>query len=420
MLKIFILVYNMVVLIFLAPILIAIALSGKRNRNDFFYKIKERLVIYENNPVFDKNKKTVWVHCASLGEARAVEPMMEKLKQYNIAVTVITKSAREYVSKLSYVKFCALAPVDLYPFAAKAVSKIKPDILLVVETEFWPSLIYCASAANAKIITVNGRLSKTAFPYYKATSAVWKIFLKPVTRILVRNEQDYERFSAITDMAGKIEITGNIKYDRDWRSEGFDRSTIGFDGKYFLFTAGSTRDGEEEIILDVFEKLKQKYINLRLIIAPRHISRVPEIEALIKNKNIKYTLFSDSDKKQEDILLVDVFGKLQMLYSVSDLVFIGGSLIKKGGQNPIEASAYAKPVIFGQHMYNFENEAKLLKNCAGAFEVSDAASLEETADRLISDEDLRIMTGNKGFKAVEEQKGAINKNLEIIEKYINE
>lgn len=419
MIKIFLIFYNLFLLVFLVPILFGIALSGKRNRKDFFYCIKERLAL-QNIPQFDKNKKTVWIHCASLGEARAVEPMMEKLQEYNVVITVITKSAREYVSKFKSVAFYSLAPVDIYPFVKKVMLKIKPDVLLLIETEFWPNLIYCANKANIKIITVNGRLSKSAFPYYKATSCFWRKFLNLISRILVRNEQDYERFVKISGSSEKIEITGNIKYDRDWTNEKAGRESLGYGKDDFILTAGSTRKGEEKILLNVFKKLKNKYNNLKLIIAPRHISRVNEIINIINEKKAEYSLFSNINKKNKDILILDVFGKLQMLYSVSDIVFIGGSVVKKGGQNPIEASAYAKPTVFGKYMYNFDSESKLLKEAGASFEVSDENDLEIKIDKLLSDKQLRTDMGQKSLKIVEQQTGAINKNIEIIKKYINE
>lgn len=419
MIKIFLIFYNLFLLVFLVPILFGIALSGKRNRKDFFYCIKERLAI-QNIPQLDKNKKTVWIHCASLGEARAVEPMMENLQEYNIVITTITKSAREYVSQFKSVDFYALAPVDIYPFVKKVISKIKPDILLLIETEFWPNLIYCANKANIKIITVNGRLSKSAFPYYKATSYFWRKFLNLISRILVRNEQDYERFVKITGSSEKVEITGNIKYDRNWTNEKTDRESLGYHKDDLILVVGSTRKSEERILLNVFEKLKNKYNSLKLIIAPRHISRVNEIVNIIHEKKLEYSLFSNINKNNKDILILDVFGKLQMLYSVSDIVFIGGSVVKKGGQNPIEASAYAKPTVFGKYMYNFDSESKLLKEAGASFEVSDENDLEIKIDKLLSDKQLRISMGQKALKIVENQAGAINKNIEIIKKYINE
>ncbi|MDD5020651.1 MAG: glycosyltransferase N-terminal domain-containing protein [Endomicrobiaceae bacterium] len=420
MVKIFLIIYNLFLLIFLVPILLGIVLSGKRNRKDFFYCIKERLACYDM-PQLDKNKKTVWIHCASLGEARAVEPMMDKLQEYNVVITAITKSAREYISKLKSVDFYALAPVDIYPFVAKVIKKIKPDMLLLIETEFWPSLLYCANKSNVKIVTVNGRLSKSAFPYYKLSSFFWRKFLNLISHILVRNEQDYERFIKITGSSEKIKITGNIKYDRDWTNEKTNRESLGYRNDDLILIAGSTRKDEEKILLNAFEKLKNKYNNLKLIIAPRHISRVNEIVNIIQEKKLEYSLFSTINKNNnKNVLMLDVFGKLQMLYSVSDIVFIGGSIIKKGGQNPIEPSAYAKPTIFGKYMYNFDTESKLLKDAGASFEVSDENDLQVKIDQLLADKQLRISMGQKSLKVVENQTGAINKNIGIIKKYIDE
>lgn len=415
MVHIFLLLYNLLLIAFLIPILLVIILSGKRNRKEFFYCIFERLACYKNFNL-DKNKKTVWIHCASLGEARAVEPMLDKLADYNIVLTSITKSAREYLIQLNKANYVALAPVDLYPFVISAVSKIKPDMLILIETEIWPSLIYCVKKYGAKVVVVNGRISKTAFKYYKMTSLFWKKFINLTDAVLVRNEIDFKYFKEILGSQEKLKITGNIKYDRNWQSGALTRAVLNYDEQDLIFVAGSTKAKEENILADVYLNLKNKYKNLKLIIAPRHITRIPEIENILKQKNIKYSLMSKG--VNEAVTLVDVFGKLQGLYSVADVVFVGGSLINSGGQNPIEPSAYAKPVIFGKYMFNFESEAALLKQNNAAFEVSDAKELEETVDKLLSDKNFCEQAGKNALAVVEEQKGNIDRNINLIKQWI--
>ena len=416
MLNILLIFYNCLLLVFLVPILLAIVLAGKKNRQEFFYHIKERLSCW-NIPQLDKNKKTVWIHCASLGEAKAVEPMIPHLQEYNIIVSTITKSAREYVSKIKGISYFALAPVDVYPFIYSILKKIKPNILILIETEFWPSMITCANKIGTKIITVNGRISKGAFPYYKLTKFFWKPFLNLITFISVRNEHDYNRFVTLTNNKEKIGITGNIKYDRDFTSETITKESLFFNPNDLILTAGSTREGEEETVVTVFIKLKEKFTNLKLIIAPRHISRVNEVSSLLKKNNLSFELFSKLTDTKKDVIIVDVFGKLQTIYSISNIVFIGGSIVNKGGQNPIEAAAYSKPIIFGKYMYNFENESASLKN-NGAFEINSKEEFLDIATKLLSDTELRKEVGNKAFEVVKSQKGAIEKNIKIIKSFI--
>ena len=416
MINILLVFYNCLLLIFLVPILLAIILAGKKNRQEFFYCIKERLSCW-NIPQLDKNKKTVWIHCASLGEAKAVEPMIPHLQEYNIIVSTITKSAREYVAKIKGISYFALAPVDLYPFIASILKKIKPDVLILIETEFWPSMITCANKIGTKIITVNGRISKGAFPYYKLTKFFWKPFLNLITFISVRNEHDYNRFFALTNNKEKVGITGNIKYDRDFISEKISKKDLFFNTDDLIFTAGSTREGEEETVVNIFIKLKEKFNNLKLIVAPRHIARVNEISSIMKKNNLSFELFSKLTDAKKDVIIIDVFGKLQTIYSISDIVFIGGSIVNKGGQNPIEAAAYSKPIIFGKYMFNFENESASLKN-NGAFEINSKEDFFDIATKLLSDKNFRQEIGNKAFEVVKSQKGAIEKNIKIIKEYL--
>ncbi len=416
MVNILLIFYNCILLIFLVPILLAIVLAGKKNRQEFFYCIKERLSCW-NIPQLDKNKKTVWIHCASLGEAKAVEPMIPHLQEYNVIVSTITKSAREYVAKIKGISFFALAPVDVYPFIATILKKIKPDVLILIETEFWPSMITCANKIGTKIITVNGRISKGAFPYYKLTKFFWKPFLNLITYISVRNQHDYDRFVALTNNKDKVGITGNIKYDRDFKSETITKEDLFFDTNDLIFTAGSTREGEESVIVKTFLQLKKKFTNLKLIVAPRHIARVNEISNLFKKNNLSFELFSKLTDAKKDVIIIDVFGKLQTIYSISDIVFIGGSIVNKGGQNPIEAAAYSKPIIFGKYMFNFENESASLKN-NGAFEINNQQEFFDIATKLLSDSDFRQNVGNKALEVVKSQKGAIEKNIKIIKEYL--
>ena len=416
MVNILLIFYNCLLLIFLGPILLAIVLAGKKNRQEFFYHIKERLSCW-NIPQLDKNKKTVWIHCASLGEAKAVEPMIPLLQEYNIIVSTITKSAREYVAKIKGISYFALAPVDVYPFIATILKRVKPNVLILIETEFWPSMITCANKIGTKIITVNGRISKGAFPYYKLTKFFWKTFLNLITYISVRNEHDYERFVTLINNKEKVGITGNIKYDRDFTSETITKENLFFNSSDLILTAGSTREGEESIIVKAFLQLKEKFTNLKLIVAPRHIARVNEISSIMKKNNLSFELFSKLTDSKKDVIIIDVFGKLQTIYSISDIVFIGGSIVNKGGQNPIEAAAYSKPIIFGKYMYNFESESASLKN-NGAFEINNQQEFVDIATKLLKDTDLRKEVGNKALEVVKSQKGAIEKNIKIIKEYL--
>ena len=417
MIQIILFFYNLLLIILLFPILLAIALSGKKNRQDFFYCIKERLAITDM-PKIDKSKKTVWLHCASLGEAKALEPLLQHLSDCNIIITSITKSAREYVSKLNNISFYSLAPVDLYPFVKKTITKFNPDVLILIETEFWPNMIYLAHKHGTKIVTVNGRISKTAFPYYKITTFFWRPFLKLIDFISVRNEFDYKRFSSLVGNDTKIANMGNIKYDRDFAKETISRSSLGYKEDDLILVAGSTRGNENNIIVGAFRNLKRAFKNLKLIVAPRHLTQIEALKLICEAYKLNYSLFSDIKDKTNDVLLVDTFGQLQKIYSVADVVYIGGSLIKRGGQNPIEPAAYSKPIVFGKYMYNFEIESKLLKDNGGAAEVATKDELIMTMAMFLKNKELRTGAGINAQKTVLMQKGAIKANIDLIKKYI--
>ncbi len=216
----------------------------------------------------------------------------------------------------------------------------------------------------------------------------------------------------------KVINTGNIKYDRDFAKETISRNSLGYKENDLILVAGSIRGNENNIIIEAFKNLKKGFENLKLIIAPRHLTQIEALKCICEANGFNYSLFSKLNGKTNDILLVDVLGQLQKIYSISDVVYVGGSLVKTGGQNPIEPAAYSKPIVFGQHMYNFEIESKLLKDNGGAAEVKTKDEIIMTLDLFLKNKELRTATGTNAQKTVLMQKGAIKANIDLIRKYI--
>lgn len=421
MATLFLILYNLLFTILLVPSLIVLLLLSGKYRKEIFYKVFERFCAWKYE-AGRNSKKTVWIHCSSLGEVRAVEPVIDRLKlQYNIVLTAITKTGREYAQKTGKADFVALFPLDLYPFISKAFNIIKPDMLVLVETELWASLLYAAAAKKVKIVTVNGRMSEKSFRIYNALGFFWKYFAGFINIILARSPEDAARFEILTRGKTRICISGNIKYDRDF-GVSVSRSSFGLSEKERVFTAGSIREGEAAIIADAYIKIREKMPDTVFFTAPRHLSKISSVKRALKDKNIDYLLFSEmlaGKREGQKFILVDVFGKLQSIYAVSDICFVGGSLVNKGGQNPIEPAASAKAVFFGKHMDNFKTEADILLKYGGAVTVSGAADISQKAQELLSDEELLSAAGANALKAVNSQKGAVNITVNTIKEQLN-
>lgn len=403
--KIYLFLYNALI-IFALPLIVILFLFSKKYRKELFYKISERFACYNYSNLASK-KKTVWIHCASLGEVRAVEPILDNLRDdYFIILTTLTKSGREYAVKLQKADFLALLPLDIYPITKRAFDIIKPDLLVLVETELWVSMLYTAAKCNTAIITVNGRISKKSFDNYKRLSFFWKKFVGLINVIIARSEDDADRFKHLAGEKSVVFVSGNIKYDRNFTS-GVRRKEFLLKETDFVFTAGSTRGNEETVIADAYIKVGR---NFKIFLAPRHLARIPEVTKLLEDKSLKYSLFSENDFAG-NFILVDVFGKLQNIYSISDVCYVGGSLVDKGGQNPIEPAAYGKPVLFGEYMDNFKTEAESLVKNNGAFIVKDSDDLASKIKEFMTNSSFLKRTGDNALKTVHDQKGAVSFTL---------
>ena len=329
-------------------------------------------------------------------------------------MTVLTPSARSYAEKNRIADRVYIAPLDFLPLVNNALRAVKPAALVLFETEIWPSLIMEAKRQNIRTILINGRISVDSYPLYKAAGFFLKKVLNSIDVLCVRSKEDAARFEGLGYKKSAIIITGNIKYDRDLGPCGFSRSQINLSDSDLIFVAGSTREKEEEILLDAYGFLRKQFPKLKLFIAPRHLKRADEIAGLIKKRKLSFSFYSSGVPASFDCLILDTFGDLVKLYSVADIAFVGGSLVNKGGQNPIEPASCGKPVLFGTFMQNFETEAKVLISFGGGFFVKDKADLANRIGELLTNRPLIIESGKKALEAVMSQKGALNKTKDVI------
>lgn len=306
-----------------------------------------------------KKEEYIWVHCSSVGEINLSETLIKKLldnRKERILLTMFTDTgigvARDKFVKNERVDIFYF-PLDDRKNILDILKRIKLNLLILVETEIWPNLI-TEIGRKSKVIIVNGRISDRSFKrYQKLSSYLKKIFLY-VDRFYMQSDEDSRRIIEIGAEKSRVETLGNLKFDISFQNYNDEerkelQSLFNVDSRK-VFTAGSSRSGEYEILLDTFKNLK----NTLLVLVPRHIERTPKIEEIIKEYGFSYKKYSELESKKEktDIIIVDKIGILRKIYSITDIAFVGGTLVNIGGHSLLEPLFYGKTPIFGPYLQN--------------------------------------------------------------------
>ena len=361
---------------------------------------------------FDKSKKTIMIHGVSVGEIVSLEKLIRKVKEefpnHNLVLTTGTKTGQETAIKKmgDIADFITYFPLDIKFFVEKFLDKINPDVILIAETEIWPIFIYTAKKRNIKTYIINGRMSDESFKMYKILKPFFKNVLPMYSGIFVQSEIDKARLNEAGANINQLDVMKNLKFDVNKFDVDIDLNT----NNSKVLIAGSTHKGEDEIVLRVYKKLKELIPNLKLLLAPRHITRTPDVQNLIKSFNFSYNLYSKNKQFSDnsDILLLDVMGELAKLYAKIDVAFIGGSFNNTGGHNPLEAIIFDKPTISGPSIKNFRDIYAILKMNNAAFVVNNEEEFFEIAKKLLLDENYYQEIKNNANKAFKNQQGALN------------
>ena len=360
------------------------------------------------NPSF-KDEKIVMVHGVSVGEVIALENLVKKIKETfpecKLVVTTGTKTGQD----IAYKKLDGIAdyityfPFDI-PYAVnKFLDTLNPSLVLIAETELWPNFAYGCKKKNIPLCIINGRISDSTYKTYKLAKPFFKEVFKNFTAVYAQSKEDLEKYCSIGISADKSEFMGNLKFDIEKKEASIDMAQQG----YKILIAGSTHKGEDEIVLDTFAKLKKDFPKLKLLLAPRHPQRVPDIEQLIKNTDFTYGLRSKDDKFTNcDIIILDTLGELGKMYSICDIAFIGGSFNKTGGHNPLESAIFNKPTISGPSIHNFKDIYSILVKSGAGKVISTPDELYSSIKTLLSDDLLYNKVTIDCENVFAEQKGA--------------
>ncbi len=395
----------------------------------------ERLGFYGPRGKQLSGRRSIWIQAASVGEVHAALPLIELLAREfphdSLVLTCQTAAGRAVArEKLGRRAIAVLSPLDLGCIVGKLIRRISPRVLILIETEIWPGMIMTARKKGVPIIIVNGRISASSFRGYQKIGFLIGPLLEMIAAFGMRTEEDAVRIKRLGARPGRVAVTGNTKFDSlpgpllapEVQSD--LKTRLGLDGSELLIVGGSTFEGEDVILYQAYRELRPRFPGLRLILAPRHLERVPAVASSLRSRGENSVLFSrlpaGAPGRKADVVILDRLGVLSSLYGLAAVVFIGRSLRGGGGQNPIEPAALLRPVLFGPRMENFREIADALVAAGGAIMIGDAKDLTARLAELLSDPEKREIMGGKARRVVEGLGGASGKNRELISRVIHE
>jgi 3-deoxy-D-manno-octulosonic-acid transferase len=381
-----------------------------------------RLGWYRRSFDLGRGSPRVWLHGASAGDLLSLQPMMRELKTKMpgccIIVTTVTNSGLAMArKKLADADVVLYAPYDLPLATRRAVRQLRPDLLVLEYTEIWPNLIRAASRAGARIALTNGRFNPEKLPRYRALFRAIGNPLRAIDLFLMRSDEEAERALALGAAPDRVWVTGNTKFDAlvlegSPERDAALRVEMGLRPDAPVFMAGSTHEGEEELLLGVYQQLAQRHRGLQLVVAPRYVERSGRIMAMAAERGLSARLRSGGAVAgPADVVVLDTIGELAAAYRLATLVFVGGSFVTRGGQNVLEPAGQGKPVLFGPHMENFKDSVQVLVG-RGGIQVQTPEVLQRVAAELLARPDKIAELGELARGAVSAIRGASARNVE--------
>lgn len=369
-------------------------------------------------------KKTVWVHAVSVGETKAVAPLLKLLKERNpalkIAFSTVTKTGQKVASEdlRGLIDTLIYFPLDLSWAVRRVIRRLNPVAFVVAEKEVWPNLYHTLSRNSVPIIVVNGTISERSHKRFLKLGFFFRDIFGSVDYFCARTADDLKRAIDAGVSKERAAVMGNLKFDLkppklDPQRMDSIRALI---CPSRVIVAGSTHQGEEEIVLDAFKRLRPRHPDLKLVIAPRHPERFNDVEGLIRKTGLSYARRTKGGGGE--VLMLDTVGELMAVYSFSTISIVGGSLVGGiGGHNLLEPAYFGKPVLYGSHLTTYLNMAEMLEAGGGGVRVPEGG-LYDALSRLLEDDVLRTLIGESAKKVVEANTGATARCAQIIERSI--
>jgi len=374
----------------------------------------------------------IWIHAVSVGEVTAAMPIIKSLTSLMPESGVILSTGTEHGQALARTKIdaaasCVFAPFDFYLSTRRALQALNPDILVCVETELWPNWLMEARRSGIRTALVNGRISVRSIRRYLKIRPLMQETLKHVQAFSMIGDADAERIRQIGAPPDRIEINGNAKYDlliheADENIRAAMKKRYGLNDDRPVFVAGSTRGEEARIVLDAYEEILRSVPETLLIIAPRHVRRTRQIENQVRARGLSCQRRTELEDEgavcSAPVIIIDTIGELQATYSIATVVFCGGSLVPRGGQNVLEAAVWAKPVLYGPSMEDFLDAKQMLDETGGGIQIKDGRELTEKTLYYIKHPEKARSVGECAFQAVSSHKGSAMKHAGVIKRVL--
>ena len=343
----------------------------------------------------------ILLHSVSVGETLAAIPLVRALRHrypsLPITVTTMTPTGSE-----------------------RALSAFGKDVQHVY---LWPNMISALHARKIPLVIANARLSERSAKGYGKLGKFMRRLLSKITLIAAQNEEDAARFISLGLKRNQLAVTGSLKFDISVTPELAARAITlrrQWAPRRQVWIATSTHDGEEEIILQAHRKLLEKFPDLLLILVPRHPERFKDAREMVQKGGFSFTLRSSGEipSGSTQVVIGDTMGELMLLYGIADLAFVGGSLVERGGHNPLEPAAHAIPVLMGPHTFNFKDICAKLQQADGLITVTDADSVVKEVSTLLTDEDYRLWYGRHAVEVLHQNQGALTRLLQLLQPYL--
>jgi len=367
-----------------------------------------------------QDRPTVWVHAVSVGEVLAVSSVIDELKKSNDRLRIVISTTTDTGQNLACDRFGPESvfyfPLD-FPFAIRpCLQLLKPELVVLAETEFWPNFLRMAKASGARVAVVNARISRKSLRGYSLFQPFLRYVLKNIDLFLAQSEEDAHRLKQIGALPERVQVRGNLKYDvtaiKELKLTAELRISLSRTDASPVIVCGSTVDGEEPILIEAFEFLLKHYPSAVMLIAPRHPERFAEVTSLVQQSHLPFDLRSQWTGQQlaGHILVIDSIGELSSLYSLADIAFVGGSLVPRGGHNILEPAQHGVPILVGPHTDNFREMVHLFRS-RDALRVVDAEDLGNVLVELCSNPTERALLGRRAAETLRSQSGVTDRTL---------
>jgi 3-deoxy-D-manno-octulosonic-acid transferase len=373
------------------------------------------------------DRPCVWIHGVSVGEVKAAARLVDEIERtlpgVEVVITVTTDTGYRVARNRYPDHRVEFYPPDLSWIVNDALDALRPDLMILVESEFWPNFLFAAERRDLPVVLVNGKMSERSAQRFTAFSTLSRELLGSLTEVCVQMPLYAERFLRVGVDPARVHVTGNMKFDNipikpDERRSDYFGAILGADNGMPLVVAGSTHPGEERTLAIIHRRLRAAGLPFRLVVAPRHPARADTVEADIRRQGGRVRrrsrMGADARPTPEEIVLLDTVGELELVYAHADVVFVGGTLVPHGGQNMMEPASLGRPVVIGPHMRNFRGEVEMLLHADALVHAPDEEAVEAAIRSWLQEPTQAIEVGRRAREAIQRSKGATERTLEVL------